>query len=144
MWSNKHIVSTKQAVQCQDKDVRLFKSPDKATSHSSWIMFTSVIFTLNITFNFYGRLENVRLTSILEHLWMWDYLNVPASGDVWIIIQPFFRRLEPQAAAVSRRRGWGIGRWWKWGEGGEAGVTSWGETKHEKHVERVTPVRESE
>jgi len=32
------------------------------------------------------------------------YLNTLASGDVWIIIQPFFRRLEPQAAAVSRRR----------------------------------------
>lgn len=30
------------------------------------------------------------------------YLNTLASGDVWIIIQPFFRRLEPQAAAVSR------------------------------------------
>lgn len=32
------------------------------------------------------------------------YLNALASGDVWIVIQPFFRRLEPQAAAVSRRR----------------------------------------
>lgn len=32
------------------------------------------------------------------------YLNALASGDIWIIIQPFFRRLEPQAAAVSRRR----------------------------------------
>lgn len=33
-----------------------------------------------------------------------NYLNALASGDVWIIIQPFFRRLEPQAAAVSRRK----------------------------------------
>lgn len=48
--------------------------------------------------------EIVRLTTILEHSWMWDYLNALASGDVWIIIQPFFRRLEPQAAAVVSRR----------------------------------------
>lgn len=38
------------------------------------------------------------------------YLNALAGGDVWIIIQPFFRRLEPQAAAVSRRRRRGNGR----------------------------------
>lgn len=70
---------------------------------------------------------------------MWDYLNALASGDVWIIIQPFFRRLEPQAAAVSRRRRrrWGgIGRRWKWGEGGEAVVTSWGETKKTRNMWR--------
>lgn len=48
--------------------------------------------------------RNCEITTLLEHSWKWDYLNALASGDVWIIIQPFFRRLEPKAAAVSRRR----------------------------------------
>lgn len=49
-------------------------------------------------------------SSTEKHRWMQEiYLNALASGDVWIIIQPFFRRLEPQAAAVSRRR-WSNGR----------------------------------
>lgn len=80
------------------------------------------------------------------------YLNALASGDVWIIIQPFFRRLEPQAAAVSRRsrrrrsnnrrrkrssrrtvkmRWRRRSRWWRHGGG-------------RRNVERVTPVRSSE
>lgn len=83
---------------------------------------------IRMILKFYDRLDIVRLTSILEHWWMWDYLNAPVSGDAWIIIQPFFRRLEPQAAAVSRRKRGGGGRWWKWGEGGGgARVTPWGE-----------------
>lgn len=72
-------------------------------------------------------LETVKLTTLLKHSWWWDYLNALASGDVWIIIQPFFRRLEPQAAAVSRKEGkeeWEEGKdevkekkqWWHHGE----------------------------
>ena len=49
--------------------------------------------------NSYDWLEIVRLTTLLEHSWRWDYLNALASRDVWIIIQPFFRRLEPKSGS---------------------------------------------
>lgn len=82
----------------------------------------------------------VQLT-LLEHLWMWDYLNALASGDVWIIIQPFFRRLEPQAAAGSRkgrRRGGGIRRWrwrrWRRRSGGD--IMGGKQTKKKKNMWR--------
>lgn len=49
---------------------------------------------------------NCEINNTTKTLMNVSYLNALASRDVWIIIQPFFRRLEPQAAAVSvRRRG---------------------------------------
>lgn len=130
--------------QCHSASKKLTLRPEKhwmcvCLHWQSYITNIELFKIITMISEFCDRLNIVRLTSILEHWWKWDYLNAPVSGDAWIIIQPFFRRLEPQAAAMSRRKkgGGGGGRWWKWGEGEGARVKPWGE-------KRWKPIRESE
>lgn len=58
MWSNEQIVSTKQVVECHDKDARLFKRQSNITLILDYVHLSNIIISF---LNILNLIVNVRL-----------------------------------------------------------------------------------